>query len=68
MSTLRRVVDFLLQRSAPARVVPENPEQARILARADATLEDPRIRRILSRRDRELRASFARAEQRLSGR
>lgn len=47
-------------------VVPGNPDHARTLERADAVLANPKIRRILSQRDAEMKASFARGSQRLS--
>lgn len=47
-------------------IVPNDPEQAKLLARADAILEDPRIRHILDERDRQLRGSALRANARLA--
>lgn len=67
MSWMRRVLE-LLGRSDPSPVVPANPEQAQTLQRADAMLENPKIKAILSERDRQLRASFQRANARIGGR
>lgn len=49
------VIAWLVHR--PARRVPANPEHKEILERADALLDNPRIR--------DLRASFLRANRRL---
>lgn len=66
---LRRVIDQLRRRTdPPVPVVPVNPQQAQTLNRADEILANPRIKAILSERDRRLRESFARADRRLAGR
>lgn len=62
---LLRMLDRFRHRDAP--VVPVNPEHAHILADSDAVLADPRIKRLLSRREA-MRVDFGRADRRLSGR
>lgn len=63
-----RVLDYFRRSTDRIDVVPSNPEQATTLSRADAVLEHPRIKAILSERDKQLRDSFARADRRLAGR
>ncbi len=67
MTFLRRMLDRALGRhhAAPVPVVPANRDHARTLERADAMLADPKIKRILSVRDAEMKDSFARARRRL---
>lgn len=52
----------------PSRIVPENAEHAETLRHADALLSEPRIVKLLNKRDAELRASFHRADRRLARR
>jgi hypothetical protein len=65
---LRRVIEYLRRSTDRTDVVPADQKQADTLQRADELLENPRIKAILSERDRQLRASFARADRRLAGR
>lgn len=63
------MLDHLRRSTDPAvKVVPSDPRQAATLEKADAILANPRIKAILSERDRQMRESFARADRRLAGR
>ncbi len=65
MKPLRSMLEQLFHRSRPVAVVPVNPEHAALLDHADRFLEEPRIQRILSTREREMKAAFARTSPRL---
>jgi hypothetical protein len=62
------MLERVFHRAIPSAIVPVNPEHAHTLDRADAMLDDPAIKRILHKRDVDLRASAARANRRLAGR
>lgn len=65
MTFLRRMLERVFRRPIGTVVVPTNPMHARTLAAADAVLADPKIRRLLSVREREMKAAFARQGRRL---
>ena len=62
---LRRHMGFLDRRTP--RVVPEDPEQAAVLAHADRLLAHPKVR-MLETRNEQMRGSFRRAGDRLATR
>lgn len=57
----RMTLDWLL-----GRITPMSPEHKRTLARADAILADPVVRKLLNQRESALRASAQRAGVRLT--
>ncbi len=66
---LRRVFAIFDRRSPDlAQIIPENPEQAATLHKADAYLASPKIRTLLRDHDDQLRGSFRRAGDRLAHR